>query len=350
MADSTLIPFYERLTYGFPGIFAKVLISILLGLAFLVPHYLIVENKVFDDWSWFLSVLITIAMLNLYYATHKFRAILPEMDTRLPSDGDKVYMTPLKSVLSDRNFILAGSFFGLLNCVFGLYFGLPYNESLERTTILWGYFLAGFVCGMAVFGIYGISLSISAFARKAKASFDFTSPDRCGRTLFLGEALVVFSSVTLVVGVMITVYIWMTDWAAEITWEINSIKYFWVAFPYVMSLVALFAPAIPINKALREYKSEQEADVLSRLTKIRNRLADDRIQAKERKELREDYEFQTGIREKVYNMRTWPFGLRANGKYLTVFMSNLLVTVKSSSNWLDNVFPDLQAYFNQEWF
>lgn len=341
MSHSTFLPFFEKLISRFPGIIAKVLISVVLGLAFLVPHDLIAGKNVFDDWSWFLGLLITIAMLNLYYATHKFRAILPEMEMRIPSNSDKVYLEPIRNVLSDRKIILIGIFFGLLNCLIGLCFGLPYDGWIARSTILWGYFIAGFVCGMAVYGIYGVSLSISVFARKAKPSFDFTSPDRCGRTLFLGEALVVFSSVSLIVGVMITVYIWMTEWGKPATWEINSLKYFWIACPYVMSLVALLAPAVPINKALRKYKLEQEVAVLGRLTKILKRLADDRIQAEEKKELREDYEFQTAIRREIYIMRTWPFGLSANGKYLAVFMSNILVTIKSTTEWLDDIFPNL---------
>lgn len=334
MADSTFIPFYEKLTSRLPGFIGKVLMSTFLGLAFLVPHYLSRKYKVFDDWSWFLSVLISITMLNLYYATHRFLAILAEMHRRLPSDSEKVYMKPLKRVLSDRNFILTGIFFGMLNCGFGLWFGLPYTKLIERSTILWGYFLAGFVCGMGVIGIYGVSLSISAFAKKAKPSLDFTSPDRCGRTLFLGDALVVFSSVTLIVGVMISVYIQMTDWTGGDTRGTNLLKYFWLAFPYMMSLIALFAPAVPINKALREYKFEQEVSGQSRLTEIRNRLDDNRIRPEERKELREEHEFQTGILEKVYNMRTWPFSLSADRKYLTVVISTLLVQIETATKWL----------------
>ena len=62
-------------------------------------------------------------------------------------------MTPLTRILSDRNLVLAGLFFGLLNCGFGYAFGLPYSKALAVATILSGYFLAGSVCGLAVFGI-----------------------------------------------------------------------------------------------------------------------------------------------------------------------------------------------------
>ena len=339
MDDLKFLPFYERLTIRFPGyIVGKVLVSALLGIAFLAAHYVSIGNKVFKDWSWFLSVLLGTAMLCLYYATHTLRTILPEMAVRLRPDGDEAYMSPLKRVLSDRNFILAGLFFGLLNCGFGYCFGLPYSKGPGLITILSGYLLVGFVCGMAVFGIYGVSVSISAFSRKAKPSFDFTSPDRCGGTVFLGEALIVFGAVTLIVGVMISVYILKVDWTRENTWWITSLKCFWVAFPYVASLVVLIAPAVPINKALRDYKMEQEVVVQDRLTEIRNRLESNQLEVTERKELREDYEFHTSIRKDLHKMRTWPYGLSANLKYLTVFVANSFASVYSVSEWIDKNF------------
>lgn len=337
MDNLKFLPFYERL----PGyIVGKILVSIVLGLAFLAAHYVSIRNDIFNDWSWFLSVLISTAMLCLYYATHTLRSIFPEMDMHLRSDSDEIYMAPLKRILSNLNFILAGLFFGILNCGFGSWFGLPYDKRLAVLTIVSGYFLAGFVCGMAVFGIYGVSISISAFSRKVKSSLDCTSPDRCGGTLFLGEALVVFSSVTLIVGVMISVYILKTDWTGGDTWWIKSLKYFWIAFPYVMSLAALIAPALPINRALSEYKMEQKVAIQNRLTEIRNRLnrlKENQLDATERKELHEEYGFQTSLRKDVYRMRTWPYGLGANLKYLTVFIASLYASVDSVLSWIEKL-------------
>lgn len=338
MDDLRFLPFYERLIIRFPGyLIGKILVSTLLGLAFLVSHYVSIGNKVFEDWSWFLSVLITTAMLCLYYATHTLRTLLPEMDVRLRPDGNEVYMATLRRILSDRHFVLAGFFFGLLNCGVGYSFGLPYSKGLAVVTILSGYFLAGFVCGMAVFGIYGISVLISAFSRKAKHSFDFTSPDRCGGTLFLGEALIIFSSVTLIVGVMISVYILKTPWEGDDTGWIRALKYLWIVFPYVMSLVALIAPVVPINNELRQYKMEQEAMLQDRLTEICKCLEKNKLDAAERRDLREDYEFQQSIRKYLHGMRTWPYGVGENLKYLAVFVANLFATVDSASSWMSKI-------------
>ena len=341
MDDLKFSPFYERLTIPFlVSMVGKILVALLLGLAFLAAHYVSIGNEVFKDWSWFLSVLISTAMLCLYYATHTLRTIFPEMDVRLGPAGDEVYLTPLERILSDRNFVLAGFFFGSVNCLFGLLFGLPHSEGLAVVTILGGYFLAGFVCGMAAFGIYGVTVSINEFSR-VKRYFDFTAPDRCGGTLFLGEALIVFGSVTLIVGVMISVYILKVDWANDNTWWITSLKWSWIAFPYVMSLAALIAPVIPLNKALREYKIEREIELQKDLRETRERLEDKQVDGAERQELRQHYEFQQRVRKDLHRMRTWPYDLSANLKYLAVLAGSAYASVDSASKWIRQYFPNV---------
>ena len=77
---------------------------------------------------------------------------------------------------------------------------------------------------MAVFAIYGLLVAFKAFPRKLKRCLDFTAPDRCGGIAFVGEALVVFSSVTLIAGVMISVYILKADWTRDDTWWITAVR------------------------------------------------------------------------------------------------------------------------------
>lgn len=326
------LPFYERIAKRIPGyIVGRVVVSGLLGFAFLAVHYVVLGGECFDDWSWFLSVLISTAMLCLYYATHTLRTMFPEMDTRLHPDGNEVYMRPLTDVLSDYKFIRAGFFFGALNCGFGYSFGLPYSEGAARYTILGGYFLVGIVCGMALWGIYGVSVSINAFAGKARRSFDFTSPDHCGGTAFLGDAFIIFASVTLIVGVMISVYVLEAHWTRNGTWWVKSLQGVWIAFPYVSSLVALIGLAVPINKQLREYKTEQEGIFQRRLTGIRQRLEDEenKVDPTERKDLHEDYGFQQNTRKELHAMRKWPFDLTAKLKYSIVSITSLFSHVVS---------------------
>jgi hypothetical protein len=216
--DFAFHPFYERWVAWVPGyVIGPLLLSIVLGLAFLGAHYAAGDAKIFRDWSWLLALLITTAALALYHATYTLRGLLPEMSLRLAprgggndaetSPGDSIFMRPLNKILSDRNFMLAGAFFGLLNCLMGYLFGLPRAGAVEHGTLMFGFFLAGFVCGMAAWGIYGVTVMVAAFAREAGPGLDYTAPDHCGGVQFLGEGLVTFASVTLIVGVMISVFI-----------------------------------------------------------------------------------------------------------------------------------------------
>src|SRR6266404_919941 len=98
MDDQKFFPFYERianrLCHGYVA--GRIVVSVVLGLAFLVPHYggNWLWGKEVNDWSWLLGVLITTTMLCLYYATHTLKTMFSEMNTRLGSEGEKVYMPP----------------------------------------------------------------------------------------------------------------------------------------------------------------------------------------------------------------------------------------------------------------
>ena len=177
-------------------------------------------------------MLISTMMLCLYVATHTLHALLSGMAIYSAHDN-QAHCISLKDTLSDRNFVLAGSFFGTLNCSLGYSFGLPYSNEPAIISVLFGYFFVGFVGGMGVLGIYGVFVAISEFSRILKPSLDFTSPDNCGGTLFIGAALVVFGSVTMIAGVMISIYILKTNWAEDHSRWVIALKYFWIVFPYL---------------------------------------------------------------------------------------------------------------------
>jgi hypothetical protein len=184
-----------------------------------------------------------------------------------------------------------------------------------------------------VLGIYGVVVAISSFSRDLKSTLDITSPDNCGGTQFIGEALVVFSSVTLIAGVMISIYIVEAHWSGTPADWVVALRYFWIAFPYVMSLTVLFAPAIPLHIELRRYKLEQENIFRKRLAAIRQSLENPQLDAINRKELREDYEFDQGARRELHQMRSWPYGMSAGSKYLIVLIANSIATFNTFSGW-----------------
>lgn len=340
----TFYPFYEGLAAPFPGyIIGKLVVSAGLGLVFLAADYAAIGPKIFRDWSWFLAPLITIAMLTLYYATYTLRGLLPEMTLLLRpranrnghnvvenEESDCSFMQPLNNTLSDWKFICAGLFFGLVNCLMGYVFGLPYETDYAKAAILFGLFLAGFVCGMAAWGIYGINVIVAAFAREVKPSLDYAAPDHCGGVQFLGEGLLVFSSVTLIVGVMISVYIQEFQWdRRELGWVV-ALQWAWIVFPYVLSLVVLIGPAVPLNEALRQYKAEMQAEQMRTSDAIRRQLDAEPLDSAKRKDLRDEYAYQQTLRKDLHAMGTWPHGMSANLKYLGIFAANMAASASSA--------------------
>ena len=276
-------------------------------------------------------------MLCLYYATHTLRTVFPEMDMRLKPAANQAYMGPLTTILSNRNFLIAGVVFSGLNCGMGFLFGNPYGDNPGSSTIYVGLLMAGFVCGMAAYGIFGVLYSINKVSYQLKTSLDYTSPDHCGGTTFLGEALVIFGSVTLIAGVMISVYILNTQWTGKDTMFILFLKWIWVAFPYVMSLVALIGPAIGAHKALREYKIEEKVKLMDELSAIQNFLKDKTLTDDKKKALQSDFDFLASRRRELHEMRTWPFGFGANLTYLTVVIGNFSASAGSVLDWRDKL-------------
>lgn len=122
MDESRFSPFYERLPIR--HLTGKVLMSAILGLGFLAIHYASVGSEAMY-WSWFLGALISTAMLCVYYATHTLRTILPEMNVRLSPHGHIDHLLTLRIIVRNRNLVIAGLLFGVLNCGFGIAFGLP---------------------------------------------------------------------------------------------------------------------------------------------------------------------------------------------------------------------------------
>jgi len=358
-AELRYIPYYK----GKSSFITKLVLTTLLGLSFLGLRYWSVIHSgneahyLFGDWSWLLALMITTVMLGLYYATHVYRIMITEVLRRLPEDVTKEdILEPISDYLTDRKFIISGVGFGVFTCLLGYFFGLPDYEGFAcgccgipdniwfaNFTIYYGFFFAGFVNGLAVFGIMVVLRSFKIFSDKIDSSIDFTFPDRCGGTAFLGTALMVYSSVTLISGVMITVYTLNIPWKnlgtdGIIRDGIIVSESLWIALPYVMCLVVLMIPALRINKILRNYKIRREGELQEKLVTLQNELENPEIDPTTLKEKQEIYNYHSERRKNLYEMRTWPFCASANAKYLSFIAVNICTTIVASYNWVkDNL-------------
>ncbi len=337
MTDLGFQPFYDRWAARLPGYgVGKLLSSVAPGIGFLALHLWYVGEQALDDWSWLLGLIISTAMLSLFYATHTFRTTLREIKLRTTEIGFSTFLQRANKVISDWRLALSGVFFGLLNCLFGRAFGLPdYGISTGHITILIGYFLAGFFCGMAAYGICGVSIIMNKLSDPIENSLDFTAPDRCGGTGFLGEAFVVFSSVTLVVGVMISVYILSAPWSDGEVWWVLILKGSWIAFPYLLSLTALVIPAIGVHDVLVEYKRRLEARLREQWTKTEP--GDGTVALATDATNREAFDQWREMRAELHRMRTWPYDLNSHLKYLFVLVPNGLISFETASSWMSKL-------------
>jgi hypothetical protein len=160
-------PFYDRIAgYGPAPFLIKIALSVLLGAPF------------FFGASKLLGVLISSAMLALYFATETFRGTLPYMALKLDPHANDALLERIRQVLSDRLFMVGAIGFGILNFCVGLLLGAPGSGWTLALTYA-GYLVAGFSCGMPVVGICGVVRTIDRFA-ELKPKLDYTAPDRCG--------------------------------------------------------------------------------------------------------------------------------------------------------------------------
>jgi hypothetical protein len=313
-----------------------------------------IGHQILLDVTWVLPLLISTAVLFLYLATYVLRSMLREMEVRLKTaqqnDDVKPLVEGLISNLSDVRFLAAGFFFGALNAYLGYKFGLPYCAPIEHCYV-WGvlenwqgvgilvsYFAAGFACGMPVLGILGVCTLINDFAGKARKTFDQTAPDGCAGTSFIGEALIIFSTVTLIVGVMISIYIVRTQWTEAHVWWVEPLKRIWIAFPYLMSLVVLVVPCLPMVRELRAYKFEKERSLKERLAGLRKELGEGPIDPETQKADSERVQMVQKVWNDLYQVRLWPLGMDVNSKYLSALAGGSILhvvgTLKEIPSWL----------------
>ena len=347
--EPQFLPFYEtwadwigkRLGVSVVG---KLIVSLIPGLVFVVIHFLCTRGDLpeapiarFHAWSWMIGVMIICCLLSLYFATHAFKGLFPQIDVWQTPDKRRLYLDRLNRTLSDRNFVLAGTFFGALNMLMGYWFGVQYTAIASQVSIYLGFFLVGFVCGMAAWGICGVLVTISIIVRQGPLDLDFTAPDRCGGTKFLGEAFVKFSTVTLIMGVMISIYIMFAGWSNQHSQLVQVAMGLWIGWPYLLSAAVLAVPAVDVSQELKDYKLEQERFLREGLEQLRVQLDVDTIATGERQSIEADIDRFSKQRDLLYAMRTWPFSSADSFKYGVVLLGSVAASLTEVLKLLENL-------------
>lgn len=330
-------PFFVRwLPATASGLLTKVGFSLTFGLAFLLLHYAagVISGRQ-ADWSWLLAMLLVVASLCVFYATHVLWNLFEEMTYRL--GGDDSFLSRARAFLTDRRFVCMGFVFGFANCAFGASFGIPEQyESLAFVTILLGYFGAGFVCGLGLCGIYGVLLAVSGFARALTSpppgalGLDYRAPDRCGGISFVGEAVTAFASVTLITGIMISVYILTESWSTLAGSEWSWRKSVWIGWPYLATAIVFLGPIAEIHVVLRQYKRKVDRFLQMDLATSLRESMDPGVDKAQREVLHARLSQLTELRSDLHRMRTWPVGWVLGLKGLVVAGANLALSIATA--------------------
>ena len=252
-------PFYER-ALSFIKLPYWISCSIL-GLLLLFFHEALKFWKgitLFQDFSWMLGIMSGYVLFLVVFATQKLRYLVTQFISILDLNSDEFYSKyglKLKRILSDRNLIHYGIAFGLLNISFGLFFGIWYSSWVLYLSLCLQIFVVGFVCGLAIAGISGILQLISTLKAESYFIVHLQDEDQCAGFSKITDLLLIFSGISLSVGILISLYIMSTPWANKENSTVQLTIYLWALFPHVAALSVLMIPVLQIKKILLKLKS-----------------------------------------------------------------------------------------------
>lgn len=232
--------------------------SILILGIFLAAHFNLsysYDISMISDYSWFLCLMTSYIFLLVIFATRRLRYYFIDLYRVFNIDyTSPTYFELLRKALGKKYLLLSGSFFGLLNAVFGHTFGIWYKELLPQIIFILHYFLVGFICGVAIVGIIAVIISINSLVKEKNIILNLFSNDRCFGTSVIGNELLLYSLISLSAGLFISFYIYQSPWNNKNSGIIQFITYFWIAFPHLAAVTVLFFPVYKLHTVIRDYK------------------------------------------------------------------------------------------------
>lgn len=324
-------PFYERLADSLP--IKNWLVWLLLGQMITLIHYILASDRgvnVFDDFSWFLGVMIGVTMALVDQATKNLRKPFPIMFDIVDEGAAEFgqwFSDTLSQGLKDRYMLSYGIIFGSVNAALGHLYGVWYEDPILIASITVQWFLIGFAGGLGLRGGVVIINQTRRFGQK-KLIFNSGSIDGCGGASYLGRKILIDAIFYFFVGLMIACYVLSSPWENANDPTIQYMLYSWVAFPYICTFALFFLPINNIHAKLAQFK-ESHQDVLRAR---RKGLYLDLASHKGAPPLMEDSQRENALKNlkevvselrQVSQMSTWPY----NSRNLTQFSATLLIPI-----------------------
>jgi hypothetical protein len=334
--EGQIIPFYETLINRLR--MPYYLSCLLFCLPFLILHMglgILFKVDIFADCSWLLSLMIGYTLLLVVWNTKKLRKLTLNLFAFNELETEDFYATIvrlLQTILSNKNLVIYGISFGFLNTAFGLAYGIWYANPFLAASILLQFFVEGFICGMAICGIVGVVKMINTFSALDKIAINYRAPDKCGGISIIGNHLLYFSITSLSVGVLISLYIYLTPWTHRTQDLVKFSIYAWMAFPHFAAISVLLIPMLKLHHMLEKLKHGQDLLLLKSCAGLRSSL-DKLLNPSAPKEFQQfslgvmHYTHLTDMHAKVNSLCTWPFDSRSGLIYVAGFLVSALVPI-----------------------
>ena len=195
----------------------------------------------------------------------------------------------------------------MINTGIGIFLGVDaVYGSWSYFIFLWGFFLAGFICGMAVLGIITVLKLMHHYAKNKHLNLDYRAPDTCGGLQFIGNSILKFSIVIILTGVLIASYILFAPWSHEGFLQ-GLVKNFWILFPFIMAVSITFSPIHDFSKVLIAFKSKKDIELATQIKNLEEEKNDHNT-----KEIQEKIESINEQRKLVFKMNTLPLNNTSN--------------------------------------
>lgn len=256
--NSCFYPFFDPLRDGHQLSWGKKTgIALGIGAAYLLLQYFSLPDKMdfFTHYCWILGIIISTAIMALYVSTEIFRrslVIMQELEKGTPT-SEKVVAT----WLSDKWYLISGLTLATTNTTIGHLLGVPadfYASPMALISIYIGMFAAGFSAGMGLLGILAIIVLYLRFVPNLQHTLNPLSPDGTGGIKKLGDSLWFFGSLTGLVGILVSIYMFQVRWTNMYKDYVQILFLFWISVPYILAISIVLIPGLAVRRQVSYYK------------------------------------------------------------------------------------------------
>ena len=272
----SFLPIYDRIgSQKALGNTARLGIALGAGFLYVALQYLALPDKAafLRQYCWVLGAIISASLLALYTATDLFRNNL-QLVNKLEGRHN-ISQAVMDRWLTDRGYILSGCAFAALNTLVGHLLGVPQDfhaSPFALTMIYSGFMVAGFTCGMGLYGIVGASILYLKLSPCLHYSLDPMDPDGAGGIKRIGDALWTFGALVGLVGLLVSIYLFGVQWTRSDQPLAGFMLIVWAALPYIAAISIILVPGLAVRRNVQMFKQFKATELRNEHSRIYSEL------------------------------------------------------------------------------